>query len=147
MSPQPLSGTIWAPASQHTPALYWRRLPSRPSWRVRTIVTGIDYNATLWVLRGQLAMVCFRVQADAGGHVAETSVADFNQLDPKGDFDGTLRTKLLERYGAQTEITVIVDSGAGFEQFRRGSAVPLPSSPPGPSEQKQPGLWDEPSKA
>jgi len=104
-----------------------------------------DYNATLWVLRDQLVMVCFRVRADGAGQVTASSVADFNQLDAKAGFDHVLRQKLLERYGEQCDLRVDVDGGAGFEQFRRGILVPLPSAPPSRSEQKQPGLWDEPS--
>ncbi len=105
-----------------------------------------DYNATLWALLGPTVVACFQVQADAVGTITATAVQEFNQLPAPAGFDAALCQALQERYGEHAQLIVVLDGGAGFEQFRRGSGVPPQLSPPAAETEQQPGLWDEPAR-
>ncbi len=95
------------------------------------------YNATLWILRGDLAMGCFRVRADSRGHVSAASVSDFALVGGQTDFNLALRKKLFERYGERCEVLVQVDGGAGFETFHRGGLPERPKPSAGPAKQEK----------
>jgi len=72
------------------------------------------FNATLWAVRSPAAIACFRVQVDAAGRVVQSSVPDFRALSGQPDFEAHLRAALRARYGAETEISVERDGGAGL---------------------------------
>ncbi len=94
------------------------------------------YNATLWVLRGELALACFRVQADNSGGAIGASVSDLTLPEPATDFDRGLRQELAERYGESCEVLVHMDGGEGFAPFRRGGLPDRPEPPSGPAKQQ-----------
>ncbi len=102
-----------------------------------------DYNATLWALLGSTVVACFQVQADAAGTITTTAVQEFNRLPAPAGFDAAVCQALQERYGDQAQLIVVLDGGAGFEQFRRGTGVPPQPSPPPAGGEQQSGLWDE----
>lgn len=97
----------------------------------------LDYNATLWVMRGPLVMVCFRVQTVAGGQVTAASVAGFVQPYARTGFDQVLRGKLRQLYGERCDIRVHVDGCAGYQRFRRGLGPDRSRTPQGPEPPQQ----------
>ncbi len=98
---------------------------------------GAPFNATLWILLGEQALGCFRVQADSSGRVSAVSVPDFASMDGQTDFNLALRTRIFERYGERCEILVQVDDGAGFETFHRGGLPERSKPPSGPAKQEK----------
>jgi hypothetical protein len=74
------------------------------------------------------------------------SVADLNQPDMQVGFDAALRKRLQERYGAATEIVVVVDGGADFERFRRERIAGRSAGPRRQVEQRRMELGDAPSQ-
>ena len=105
--------------------------------------------ATLWGLRGDLVLVCFRVTVDADGRVVATTMVDLHDLNGQPDCDQLVRARLAERYGPETRCYLALDGGAGFAQFQReiqqGREPRLPQrmSPSSPGrENKQLGLWN-----
>lgn len=113
-------------------------------------MSGADGRvATLWGVRGDCVLVCFRVTVDAGGRVVATTVADFDDLTGRPDCDQAVRTRLRERYGPETQCSLALDGGAGFAQFQRAllqgrepalSQRTSPTSPGGKNTQL--GLWN-----
>ena len=105
--------------------------------------------ATLWGVRDDLVLVCFRVTVDGGGRVIATTMADFGDLNGRPDCDRAVRARLQDRYGSETECYLALDGGAGFAQFQhevlQGTEPMLPQRM-SPSftggESKQLGLWN-----
>jgi hypothetical protein len=114
-----------------------RRLTAIRSFESSNAVLAADHNATLWVLRGDLALGCFRLRADSRGHVTAASVADFAMVDVGRDFNLILRKKLFERYGERCEIFVQVDGGAGFDAFHHGGLPERPKRPEASAKQEK----------
>lgn len=110
----------------------------------------LGYNATLWAVRSQWEITCFRVRVDGQGFIVATSVHDLNTMAGSTGFDAEVRKKLQDRYGGKIQITVVADGGAGFDYFRREVIAGRYPVPPAAEPAQKPGsegqqkLWDEP---
>src|SRR5690349_19314827 len=91
-------------------------------------------EATVWGLRNGVVLCCFRATVDRAGRIARTTLGEREDHTATADRDGELTARLRHRYGADLELRVIIDDGAGFTAFQQALADHIrPAPPPRPT--------------
>jgi hypothetical protein len=96
--------------------------------------------ATVWGIRDGMVLCCFRAAVDAEGRIRRTLLGEREDRYEVEDRDQEVTARLRLRYGAELELRIIPDGGAGFADFQQALAdrVRPIVSPPSPSPARAP---------